>query len=50
VRYVADASVLDSGERVTMKAGDVMIQRGTMHQWNNESSKWCRMVFVLQGE
>jgi quercetin dioxygenase-like cupin family protein len=37
----------DSGDRVTMKAGDVCIQRATMHQWINNTDKWNRMMFVL---
>jgi quercetin dioxygenase-like cupin family protein len=42
-------SVLDSGQRVTMKRGDIMVQRATMHSWKNESdTEWARMVFVLQ--
>jgi quercetin dioxygenase-like cupin family protein len=41
--------ILDSGETRKMKAGDVAIQRGTMHQWRNLSStKWGRMMYVLQ--
>lgn len=41
--------LLDSGEKRSMKRGDVAIQRGTMHQWINHSPKeWCRMLFVLQ--
>jgi len=40
--------LLDSGEQRTMKAGDVAIQRGTMHQWINRSkTSYCRMLFVL---
>ncbi|GJC89579.1 hypothetical protein ColLi_12417 [Colletotrichum liriopes] len=38
---------LDSGERRTLKPGDVAIQRGTMHQWLNITDSWARMVFVL---
>lgn len=41
--------LLDSGEKRIMKRGDVAIQRGTMHQWiNNSKTEWTRMVFVLQ--
>ncbi|KAH7093134.1 hypothetical protein FB567DRAFT_514737 [Paraphoma chrysanthemicola] len=41
--------LLDSGEKRTMKRGDVAIQRGTMHQWINHSeTEWARMLFVLQ--
>lgn len=39
--------VLDSGERRTMKRGDVAVQRGTMHQWVNNRDDWARMVYVL---
>jgi quercetin dioxygenase-like cupin family protein len=41
--------LLDSGEKRTMKRGDVAIQRGTIHQWINHSkTEWTRMLFVLQ--
>lgn len=39
--------ILDSGEAVTLKKGDVCIQRGTMHQWRNSGKTWNRMLFVL---
>ncbi|EHA22231.1 hypothetical protein AAWM_07414 [Aspergillus awamori] len=40
---------LDSGEKVTMKKGDIAVQRGTMHGWRNPSKEnWTRMLFVLQ--
>ncbi len=38
---------LDDGEWVTIRQGDVMIQRGTYHAWRNSSDKPCRMAFVL---
>jgi quercetin dioxygenase-like cupin family protein len=41
--------VLDSGERRTMRRGDVAVQRATQHQWvNTSSTEWARMMFVLQ--
>lgn len=41
--------VLDSGERKKMVAGDIAIQRGTMHAWRNMSdTKWARMLYILQ--
>ncbi|KAH6978303.1 hypothetical protein EDB82DRAFT_477051 [Fusarium venenatum] len=41
--------VLDSGESRLLKRGDVIVQRGTMHQWVNvDQEKWARMMFVLQ--
>ena len=30
-----------------IKAGDVVIQRGTNHAWRNKSDKPCRILFVL---
>jgi mannose-6-phosphate isomerase-like protein (cupin superfamily) len=38
--------ILDEGETV-VRAGDIVIQRGTNHGWANRSSKPCRIVFVL---
>jgi len=38
--------IMDDSE-VTMKAGDVMIQRGTNHAWANRGDKVCKMAFVL---
>lgn len=38
--------VLDD-EDVHLKAGDVVIQRGTNHAWSNRSSEPCRMLYVL---
>lgn len=40
--------ILDSGETRRMAAGDVAIQRGTMHAWKNVGSTWARMVYMLQ--
>lgn len=39
-------ALLDEGE-VLMKAGDVMIHRGTNHAWANRSGDICRILFVL---
>ena len=38
---------LDKGEVVTLRQGDVMIQRGTNHAWINRYDETCRMAFVL---
>ena len=38
--------VLDESE-VLVKAGDVIIQRGTNHAWSNRSDKYCKICFVL---
>ncbi len=39
-------AVMDTEERL-MKAGDVLIQRGTTHAWANKTDRFCRMMFVL---
>ncbi|KAH8915538.1 hypothetical protein BT69DRAFT_1288676 [Atractiella rhizophila] len=38
---------LDSGEKKTLKVGDLIVQRGTMHEWVNESSEWCRAIAIV---
>jgi mannose-6-phosphate isomerase-like protein (cupin superfamily) len=38
--------VLDDSE-VQLKAGSVVVQRGTNHAWANRSGQPCRMLFVL---
>lgn len=38
--------ILDIGETV-VRAGDIVIQRGTNHGWANRSGKNCRIAFVL---
>ena len=37
---------LDEGE-VHLKAGDIVIQRGTMHNWVNRGTETCVMAFIL---
>lgn len=39
--------VLDDGVRTTMRKGDVVVQRGTVHLWDNKSKQNCRIFFVL---
>jgi len=38
---------LDDGVEVHLKAGDVLVQRGTIHNWVNRRSAPCVMVFAL---
>jgi uncharacterized cupin superfamily protein len=38
--------VLDDSE-VALSAGDIVIQRGTDHAWDNRSAVPARMLFVL---
>lgn len=39
-------ALMDSDE-TKMKAGDILIQRGTNHAWSNRSNKPCLVAFVL---
>ena len=39
-------AVMDEGETL-MRAGDVLIQRGTNHSWANRSNRTARICFVL---
>jgi len=38
--------IMDEGE-VLVRAGDIIVQRGTNHGWANRSSANCRIAFVL---
>jgi quercetin dioxygenase-like cupin family protein len=39
---------MDSGETLQLKAGDIVVQRGTAHLWRNPSAdQTCRIAFVL---
>jgi hypothetical protein len=39
-------AIMDEGETV-MRAGDVLIQRGTNHSWANRSEGMVRIAFIL---
>jgi len=38
---------LDGGEIVHLKAGDVLVQRGTIHNWKNPGTEPCIIAFIL---
>ena len=38
--------ILDVGETI-VRAGDIVIQRGTNHGWANRSNRHCRIAFIL---
>ena len=38
---------LDESQFVTLRAGEVLIQRGTNHAWANRSDKPCRLAVIL---
>ena len=39
--------ILDDGSETLMTAGDVVVQRGTNHSWENRSEQVVRMAFVM---
>lgn len=39
--------LLRNGQEVHLKPGDIVIQRGTDHAWQNRSSHPARMAFIL---
>jgi len=38
---------LDDKQYITLRPGDVLIQRGTFHAWANRSDKPCRLAVIL---
>ena len=38
---------LDDGVNVHLKAGDVLVQRGTIHNWVNNGTAPCVIAFIL---
>jgi quercetin dioxygenase-like cupin family protein len=38
---------LESGDTTHLKAGDVIVQRGTVHNWINRGTEPCVIAFVL---
>jgi quercetin dioxygenase-like cupin family protein len=43
--------ILDDEKEVTLREGDIIVQRGTVHAWRNASeTEWARVVFVVLGE
>ena len=38
---------LDDGVSVHLKAGDVLVQRGTIHNWKNRGTEPCLIAFIL---
>jgi quercetin dioxygenase-like cupin family protein len=39
-------ALLDEGETL-LRAGDVLVQRGTNHAWSNRSAAPCLVAFIL---
>ena len=40
---------LDGNAEVALAAGDVLVQRGTWHGWENRGDTPCRLAFILIG-
>jgi len=38
---------LDGGEQVRLRAGDVVVQRGTNHLWFNDGERPCLVAWIL---
>ncbi len=38
---------LDDGAGVHLRAGDVLVQRATVHNWANRGTEPCRIAFIL---
>ena len=38
---------LDDGAVKTVGAGEIVVQRGTMHAWHNTTDRPCRIAFIL---
>ena len=38
---------LETGEETHLQAGDVIVQRGTIHNWINRGTEPCTIAFVL---
>ena len=38
---------LEAGNKVHLAAGDVMVQRGTVHNWINRGSESCVLAVIL---
>src|SRR6266581_4438002 len=42
-----DEGLRETGELTHLKAGDVVVQRGTVHNWINRGTEPCVIAFVL---
>lgn len=40
---------LEGGEEAVVKAGECIVQGGTVHGWRNRGSGVCRVLFVMIG-
>lgn len=41
-------AIMEGGESRLLEKRDVIVQRGTVHDWKNPSkTQWCRALFVV---
>lgn len=48
--YVLEGEVtltLDDGSKTKVRKGEIVVQQGTMHGWDNETSDWARLLCIL---
>lgn len=41
--------VMEDGSEAKLSAGDMVVQRGTVHAWENRSDERCVLAFVMLG-
>jgi uncharacterized cupin superfamily protein len=42
-----ELTLIVDDDETTVRAGDIVIQRGTNHAWANRSGAHCRIAFIL---
>ncbi|MGA8872461.1 MAG: hypothetical protein WB460_15040 [Candidatus Acidiferrales bacterium] len=47
--WSTDRAPAPGGQEVQLKPGDIVVQRGTDHAWQNKSGHLARMAFILLG-
>lgn len=40
---------MDDGDETVIRAGEMIVQRGTNHTWINNGKEFCRILFVMIG-
>ncbi|KAJ8061855.1 hypothetical protein OCU04_009646 [Sclerotinia nivalis] len=40
---------VDDGKETVLKEGDICVQRGTMHTWDNRTDDWCHTMLLYYG-
>ena len=47
ITFLEATAARHDGTSVRLKAGDVLVQRGTIHNWVNKGTAPCVIAFVL---